>query len=57
MTTGGGPINATETISTYIYKQGFTKYQYSMASAGAVILLVVCTIIAIFYVRQQKARD
>lgn len=57
MTTGGGPVNATETISTYIYKQGFSKYQYSMASAGAVILLIVCTIIGIFYVRQQKARD
>lgn len=57
MTTGGGPVGATETISTYIYKQGFTKYQYSMASTGAVILLVVCTIIGIFYVRQQKGRD
>lgn len=57
MTTGGGPVNATETISTFIYKQGFSKYQYSMASAGAVILLIVCTIIGIFYVRQQKARD
>lgn len=57
MTTGGGPVNATETVSTYIYKQAFTKYQYSMASTGAVILLVVCTIIGIFYVRQQKARD
>lgn len=57
MTTGGGPVNATETISTYIYKQGFSKYQYSMASTGAVILLIVCTIIGIFYVRQQKARD
>lgn len=57
MTTGGGPVNATETISTYIYKQGFSKYQYSMASAGAVLLLIVCTIIGIFYVRQQKAGD
>ncbi len=57
MTTGGGSVNATETISTYIYKQGFSKYQYSMASAGAVILLIVCTIIGIFYVRQQKAGD
>lgn len=57
MTTGGGPVNATETVSTYIYKQAFTKYQYSMASTGAVILLVVCTIIGIFYVKQQKARD
>lgn len=57
MTTGGGPINATETLSTYIYKQGFSKYQYSMASASACIVLVVCTIIAIFYVRHQKVRD
>lgn len=57
MTTGGGPVNATETISTYIYKQGFTKYQYSMASASAVILLVVCTIIGILYVRQQRSED
>lgn len=56
MTTGGGPINATETISTYIYKQGFSKYQYSQASAAAVILLIVCSIIAVFYVRHQKER-
>ena len=57
MTTGGGPINATEMISTFIYKQGFSKYQYSQASASAVILLVVCSIIAIFYVRHQRERD
>lgn len=57
MTTGGGPVNATETVSTYIYKQGFSKYQYSLASTGAVILLILCTVIGIFYVRYQKARD
>lgn len=57
MTTGGGPIKATETLSTYIYKQGFSSYQYSLASTSACIVLVVCTIIAIFYVRHQKARD
>lgn len=56
MTTGGGPINATETLSTYIYKQGFSSFQYSKASASAVIVLLVCTIIAIFYAKQQKAR-
>ncbi len=57
MTTGGGPVNATETISTYIYKYAFTKYQYSIASTGAVILLIACTIIGIFYVRNQVAED
>ena len=57
MTTGGGPVNATETISTWIYKQGFTKYQYSMASTGAVILLVVFSIIGVSYVRHQRAEE
>jgi len=57
MTTGGGPINATEMMSTFIYKRGFSKYQYSQASASAVILLVVCSVIAIFYVRHQRERD
>lgn len=57
MTTGGGPINATEMISTFIYKRGFSKYQYSQASASAVILLVVCSVIAFFYVRHQRERD
>ena len=57
MTTGGGPINATETISTFIYKLGFSKYQYAQASATAVILLIVCSILAVFYVKNEKARD
>lgn len=47
MTTGGGPVSATETISTYIYKQGFTKYEYSLASTGAVILLLVKAKVAV----------
>lgn len=55
MTTGGGPASASETVSTFIYKEAFSKYQYSRASAMAVILLIACTIIGTFYVRQQKA--
>lgn len=57
MTTGGGPIHSTEMLSTFIYKLGFSKYQYSQASASAVILLIICSIIAIFYVRNQRVRD
>lgn len=57
MTTGGGPINATEMMSTLIYKMGFSKYEYAQASASAVILLVVSTIVAIFYVRYQKGKE
>lgn len=54
MLTGGGPVNATETLSIYIYKLAFQKVNYSMAGTAATVLLIVCIIIAIFYVKQQK---
>ena len=54
MLTGGGPVYSTETLSIYIYKLAFQKLDYSMAGTAATVLLIVCVIIAIFYVRQQK---
>ncbi|WP_454294337.1 carbohydrate ABC transporter permease [Salana multivorans] len=57
MTTGGGPINATEVLSTFTYKLAFTKYQFAMASTSAVVILVLSMILAFFYARSQRARD
>ena len=57
MTTGGGPIRATEVLGTYTYKQAFTKYQFSSASAGAVIMLIISMTAAFFYIKHQRARD
>jgi multiple sugar transport system permease protein len=57
MTTGGGPINVTEMLSTMTYKMAFSNYQFSLASASAVIILVMSMVLAYFYVRHQKARD
>lgn len=54
MLTGGGPVNSTQTLSIFIYKLAFQKVDYSMASTAATVLLLVCVIIAIFYVKQQK---
>lgn len=54
MLTGGGPVQKTEMLSIYIYKLAFQKVNYSMASTTATVLLVVCIVFAIFYVRQQK---
>ncbi|MCL2795587.1 MAG: sugar ABC transporter permease [Microbacteriaceae bacterium] len=53
-TTGGGPINHTEVVSTYTYKLAFNSYQFSMASTSAVVILVASLVVAVFYVRQQK---
>jgi multiple sugar transport system permease protein len=56
MTTGGGPLNATEMLSTYTYKQAFSSYEFATASASAVIVLLLTMLLAVFYVRQQTER-
>jgi multiple sugar transport system permease protein len=57
MTTGGGPIHVTEMLSTYTYKLAFSSYQFSLASANAFIILVLSMVVALFYVRHQRASD
>ena len=57
MTTGGGPINVTEMLSTFTYKLAFNRYEFSEASASAVIIFTFSMVLAFFYVRYQKARD
>ncbi len=54
MLTGGGPVNSTQTLSIYIYKLAFNRSQYALASTSAVIALVFCIFVAVFYVKQQK---
>jgi raffinose/stachyose/melibiose transport system permease protein len=39
--TDGGPSNATEIMSTWIYHSAFRNFDYGYASAGAVIFLIV----------------
>ncbi len=57
MTTGGGPIRATEMLSTFTYKLAFSSYQFSHASASAFIILALSALVAFFYVRQQRSFD
>jgi multiple sugar transport system permease protein len=48
--TGGGPGNATETISLYIYREGFTYFHIDRASAASVIMLFIVTFISAIYI-------
>jgi multiple sugar transport system permease protein len=48
--TGGGPYNATETISLYAYNEGFASFNLGFASAiSYLIILVLLIILAIEY--------
>ena len=57
MTTGGGPIHATEMMSTFTYKLAFTSYKFSLASASAVIILFLSMSVTYFYIKYQKSVD
>jgi multiple sugar transport system permease protein len=52
--TGGGPGNASQVLSTYMYQQGFVNYQIAYGTAVSVILLLVGVILSVFYVRALR---
>ncbi len=55
MTTAGGPIHATEMMSIYTYKLAFSRFQFSLASASAVVLFVISMSMTYFYIKHQKS--
>ena len=42
VTTGGGPVNASNTMATYMFDWGFERFQLGYGSAVAVILFLIC---------------
>lgn len=44
--TGGGPANATQSLSIYIFKQGFANYQMGYAMAISIVTMII--LLAIF---------
>ncbi len=49
--TKGGPAQATETLSVYMYKAAFMNLRWSYAAAAAMIILVIMTILASYALR------
>lgn len=49
--TRGGPGSATELVSVYIQRIGFRVFDQGMASAQAVVLLIIATILSRLYVK------
>ena len=49
--TGGGPVDATEVLSTYAYRLSFTQYSFSKGAATANILFVMLLVVGIIYIK------
>lgn len=52
--TGGGPLDATRTLVTYIYDMSFTRFRMGYACALSIILFVIIFIFTVFQFKLQK---
>ena len=55
--TGGGPANATDVMSTYIYRQMFTALDFPGGAAASVLLVLVTTassLLAVLLLRDRR---
>jgi raffinose/stachyose/melibiose transport system permease protein len=55
--TTGGPVNASETMATYLYKYGFQRFALGYGSSVAVMLFMICFGFSIIYQRLVMRRD
>jgi len=55
--TKGGPVNASETLSTYMYRFGFIRFQLGYGSAVAIYMFILCLIFSLTYQRLTRQPD
>jgi raffinose/stachyose/melibiose transport system permease protein len=55
--TTGGPVSASDTMATYLYKFGFQRFQLGYGSAIAVIMFLICFSFSLVYQRVALRRD
>ncbi len=49
--TKGGPVNATELVSTYAYRLSFQEFQFSKGAAAANVLFMILLCVGFFYIK------
>ena len=55
--TKGGPVNASETMATYMYRFGFVRFQLGYGSAVAIIMFILCLIFSLLYQALTRKPD
>jgi raffinose/stachyose/melibiose transport system permease protein len=55
--TGGGPVNASEMMATYMYRFGFKRYLLGYGSAVALVMLLICLIFSVAYMRLARQEE
>lgn len=50
LSTGGGPVGRTEVLATYVYQMAWNFYEYGLASAMGILMMILMMIFSIFYI-------
>jgi len=55
--TRGGPVNASEVMATYMYRYAFIRFQLGYGSAVALVMLAICLVFSVAYLRLARQPD
>jgi raffinose/stachyose/melibiose transport system permease protein len=55
--TKGGPVNASEVMSTYMYRFSFVRFQLGYGSAVAIVMLLISLVFSLAYLRLVRQAD
>jgi raffinose/stachyose/melibiose transport system permease protein len=55
--TRGGPVNSSEVMATYMYNHAFIRFQLGYGSAVALVMLAICLIFSVAYLRLNRRPD
>jgi len=53
----GGPVNASETLATYMYRFAFVRFQLGYGSAVAIYMFIMCLIFSLIYLKITNKPD
>ena len=53
--TGGGPRDLTSILAVLAYRQAFSFYRFDLASAISTVILLLTSVIAVFYIRSRMS--
>lgn len=53
LSTGGGPLGATQVLATYVYKQAFKSYAMGYAASVGVVMLILMLLFTAIYVKLE----
>ncbi len=55
--TKGGPVNASESMATYMYRFAFVRFLLGYGSAVALVMLLICLAFSVAYLRLGRQPD